>query len=56
MTKGPKKPPTGGGMKRMTIDIPADLHKRMKLECVRRERDMADVIREQLEKLFPAKP
>jgi hypothetical protein len=40
-------------MKRLTFDIPADLHRRMKLACVREERDMADVIRELLQGRFP---
>jgi hypothetical protein len=40
-------------MKRLTFDIPADLHMRMKLECVRGGRDMADVIREMLAAKFP---
>jgi hypothetical protein len=40
-------------MKRLTFDIPADLHKRMKLACVQEGRDMAEVIREMLEARFP---
>lgn len=40
-------------MKRLTFDIPADLHMRMKLACVREDRDMADVIRELLQGRFP---
>ena len=43
-------------MKRLTFDIPADLHKRMKLDCVENGRDMADVLRELIVARFPAKP
>jgi hypothetical protein len=41
-------------MKRLTFDIPADLHRRMKLTCVEQDRDMAEVLRELIEKHFPA--
>lgn len=41
-------------MKRLTFDIPADLHRRMKLACVGQDRDMADVLRELIEQRFPA--
>jgi hypothetical protein len=40
-------------MKRLTFDIPADLHRRMKLACVEQDRDMAEVLRELIEKRFP---
>jgi hypothetical protein len=40
-------------MKRLTFDIPADLHRRMKMACVAEERDMAEVIRELLAARFP---
>jgi hypothetical protein len=40
-------------MKRLTFDIPADLHRRMKMACVAEERDMAEVIRELLAAKFP---
>jgi hypothetical protein len=40
-------------MKRLTFDIPADLHLRMKLACVREGRDMAEVIRELIAGRFP---
>lgn len=40
-------------MKRLTFDIPADLHRRMKLTCVEQDRDMAEVLRELIEKRFP---
>jgi hypothetical protein len=40
-------------MKRLTFDIPADLHRRMKLTCVEQDRDMAEILRELIEKRFP---
>jgi hypothetical protein len=40
-------------MKRLTFDIPADLHRRMKLACVEQDRDMAEVLRELIEQRFP---
>jgi hypothetical protein len=45
----PAKPP----MKRLTFDIPADLHLRMRLACVTEGRDMAEVIRDMLMQRFP---
>ena len=41
-------------MKRLTFDIPADLHRRMKIACVQDGREMAAVIREMLEARFPS--
>jgi hypothetical protein len=40
-------------MKRLTFDIPADLHMRMKLACVREGVDMAEVLRELIARRFP---
>jgi hypothetical protein len=40
-------------MKRLTFDIPAALHRRMKIACVNEGREMAAVIREMLEAKFP---
>jgi hypothetical protein len=40
-------------MKRLTFDIPANLHRRMKIACVQDGREMAAVIREMLEARFP---
>jgi hypothetical protein len=40
-------------MKRLTFDIPADLHMRMKLACVREGKDMAEVLRELIAGRFP---
>ena len=48
---------TGEGrepMKRLTIDVSIGLHKRIKTQCVAEDVVMADVIRELLEKRFPA--
>lgn len=42
-----------GPVKRLTIDVPADLHRRIKMTCVSRDRLMADVVREILEASFP---
>lgn len=41
-------------MKRLTFDIPADLHMRMKLDCVGRGKDMADELREMIDKRWPS--
>ncbi len=42
-------------MKRFTIDVPLQLHSRIKIECARRGLKMADVLRELFEREFPAK-
>ncbi|MGX7742316.1 plasmid partition protein ParG [Rhodopseudomonas parapalustris] len=42
-------------MKRFTIDVPVELHTRIKIACVQRGRVMADEIRRLLEDEFPAK-
>lgn len=42
-------------MKRLTFDIPADLHKRMKLACVEAGVDMAEELRSLIAKRFPLK-
>ncbi len=39
--------------KRLTIDIPLTLHKRIKSQCAIRGENMADEIRKLLEKHFP---
>jgi hypothetical protein len=39
--------------KRLTVDIPQSLHKRIRLVCIERDEVMADVIREILQKAFP---
>jgi hypothetical protein len=40
-------------MKRLTIDVPVKLHKRIKSQCAMDNLVMADVIREMLEHRFP---
>lgn len=40
-------------MKRLTIDVPVGLHKRIKSQCALQDLVMADVIREMLEQRFP---
>lgn len=41
-------------MKRFTIDVPLQLHSRIKIECARRGLKMADVLRDLFEREFPA--
>ena len=41
-------------MKRLTIDVPISLHKRIKSSCALKDLVMADVIRDLLEQSFPA--
>lgn len=38
--------------KRLTVDIPQSLHKRIRLACIERDEVMADVIRDILGKAF----
>jgi hypothetical protein len=40
-------------MKRLTIDVPASLHSRIKVQCAQKGQKMADVIRALLEERFP---
>lgn len=40
-------------LKRLTIDVPATLHRRIKSQCADRGLKMADEIRELLDKHFP---
>jgi hypothetical protein len=40
-------------MKRLTIDVPLSLHRRIKSQCAMSNLIMADVIRELLEQRFP---
>ncbi len=51
----PKAVPANDVMKRFTIDVSEDLHKRIKMECAARGSKMADVIRDMLESAFPGK-
>ncbi|MBB4397950.1 hypothetical protein GGD62_007088 [Bradyrhizobium sp. ERR14] len=41
-------------MKRFTIDVPVELHARIKVACAQRGKVMADEIRRLLEIEFPA--
>jgi hypothetical protein len=41
-------------MKRLTIDIPASLHTRIKLACVANQQNMTHAIRALLEQHWPA--
>jgi hypothetical protein len=40
-------------MKRLTFDIPAALHMRMKIGCAREGRDMAEALRELIAQRWP---
>jgi hypothetical protein len=41
-------------MKRFTIDVPVELHARVKIACAQRGLNMADELRRILEREFPA--
>jgi hypothetical protein len=43
----------GEPIKRLTVDVPMSLHRRIKSQCALRNENMADAIRELLEKHFP---
>lgn len=43
-------------IKRLTIDLPVGLHRRVKTGCVREDVTIADVVREFLDRRFPADP
>jgi hypothetical protein len=45
---------TKEAMKRLTIDVPVSLHKRIKSQCAMQDLVMADVIRDLLDQRFPA--
>jgi hypothetical protein len=49
----PSAPATQQATKRFTIDVPLDLHSRIKVECAGRGLKMADVLRELLKREFP---
>jgi len=48
-----EKPTIVEPVKRFTFEVPQSLHKRIKMRCAAQDRQMADVIREMLEKQFP---
>jgi ParG len=43
-------------MKRLTIDVPIDLHIRLKTGCAMRGEKIADVVRVLIEREFPPRP
>ena len=49
-----REPP--GPTKRLTIDIPLGLHRRVKTQCAAEDLKMADVVRELLERRFQPSP
>ena len=49
----PNRKPTEP-VKRFTFEVPLSLHKRIKMACAARDRQMADVLRELLDTHFPA--
>lgn len=46
--------PATVAMKRFTIDVPLELHSRVKMACAQRGKIMADEVRRLLEAEFPA--
>jgi hypothetical protein len=52
----PQMPVPRESMKRLTIDVPIPLHKRIKSRCAMDNLVMADVIRDLLEHRFPPQP
>ena len=45
---------SGDPMKRLTIDVPSSLHRRLKISCAQRGSKMADEIRTLLEQHYQA--
>jgi len=48
-----QKPNIETAMKRFTIDVPVDLHKRIKTQCAMRGTNMTDVLRALLNRELP---
>ena len=48
------KPAAPEPVKRLTIDLPLGLHRRVKAGCVREEVYIADLVRQFLDRRFPA--
>ena len=48
-----KPKPVAEPVKRFTFEVPFSLHKRIKMTCAAQDRQMAEVVRELLEKHFP---
>lgn len=40
-------------IKRLTLDIPVDLHRRIKIACYSTDKKMSEVLRDILEQAFP---
>jgi hypothetical protein len=51
----PEAWPRGRSVKRLSIDIPADLHRRIKVSCAGRGTKIADEIRALLEQNFQSR-
>ena len=49
-----EQPTEKKALKRLTFDIAADLHKRIRMTCLSRDKDMAEELRRILEENFPA--
>lgn len=49
----PEEPSRNETMKRLTIDVSASLHRRIKIHCAQREIKIADEVRRLLEQHFP---
>lgn len=50
----PEPPPSKVKLKRLTLDISPELHKRIKRASIEADRSMVDLIRDLLKKKFPA--
>jgi len=50
----PKVAKPEGPTKRLTVDIPEDLHRRIKVHCAGQGTQISDIVRELLAKEFPA--
>lgn len=50
----PEEPSRNETMKRLTIDVSASLHRRIKIHCAQREIKIADEVRRLLEQHFPS--
>lgn len=49
----PEESARNEAMKRLTIDVSASLHRRIKIHCAQREMKIADEVRRLLEQHFP---
>lgn len=53
VTEAPKVAKVEGPTKRLTVDIPEDLHRRIKVQCAMKDIQISDVVRDILVKEFP---